>query len=59
MDTTFSVLPPAPDYNPVKQAIARADELGEKSIASNTGLLFHNAFIDGHHREPRPLSHTR
>lgn len=39
MDTTFSVLPPAPDYNPVKQAIARADELGEKSIATTLGYF--------------------
>jgi citrate synthase len=39
MDTTFSVLPPAPDYNPVKQAIARAEELGEKSIATTLGYF--------------------
>jgi len=39
MDTIFSVLPPAPDYNPVKQAIARAEELGEKSIATTLGYF--------------------
>ena len=39
MDTTFSVLPPAPDYNPVKQATARAEELGEKSIATTLGYF--------------------
>src|SRR5688572_10329256 len=39
MDTTFSVLPPAPDYNPIKQAIARAEELGEKSIATTLGYF--------------------
>ena len=39
MDTIFSVLPPAPDYNPVKQATARADELGEKSIAATLGYF--------------------
>lgn len=39
MDTTFSVLPPAPDYNPVKEAIARAEELGEKSIATTLGYF--------------------
>ena len=39
MDTTFSVLPPAPDYNPVKQAVARAEELGEKSIAATLGYF--------------------
>src|ERR1044072_1762944 len=39
MDTIFSVLPPAPDYNPVKQAIARANELGEKSIATTLGYF--------------------
>jgi hypothetical protein len=39
MDTTFSVLPPAPDYNPVKQAVARAEELGEKSIATTLGYF--------------------
>src|SRR5689334_19974785 len=39
MDTIFSVLPPAPDYNPVKQAIARAEELGEKGIATTLGYF--------------------
>ena len=39
MDTIFSVLPPAPDYNPVKQATARATELGEKSIATTLGYF--------------------
>jgi hypothetical protein len=39
MDTKFSVLPPAPDYNPVKQATARAEELGEKSIATTLGYF--------------------
>jgi hypothetical protein len=39
MDSIFSVLPPAPDYNPVKQAIARAEELGEKSIATTLGYF--------------------
>jgi hypothetical protein len=39
MSTIFSVLPPAPDYNPVKQAIARAEELGEKSIATTLGYF--------------------
>jgi len=39
MDKTFSVLPPAPDYNPVKQAVARAEELGEKSIATTLGYF--------------------
>src|SRR5215216_5847787 len=35
----FAVMPPAPEYNPVKQAIARADELGEKSIATTLGYF--------------------
>ncbi|HSK64696.1 MAG TPA: citrate/2-methylcitrate synthase [Pyrinomonadaceae bacterium] len=39
MDMIFSVLPPAPDYNPVKQATARAEELGEKSIATALGYF--------------------
>ena len=38
-DKTFSVLPPPPDYNPVKQAITRADELGEKSISTTLGFF--------------------
>jgi hypothetical protein len=39
MDKTFAVLPPAPAHNPVKQAIARANELGEKSIATTLGYF--------------------
>ncbi|HKR15240.1 MAG TPA: citrate/2-methylcitrate synthase [Pyrinomonadaceae bacterium] len=39
MDTTFAVLPPAPAFNPVKQGIARANELGEKSIATTLGYF--------------------
>lgn len=35
----FSQVPPAPDYNPVKQGIARAEELGEKAIASTLGFF--------------------
>jgi len=38
-DKTFSVMPPAPEYNPVKQAIARAEELGEKTIATTLGYF--------------------
>jgi hypothetical protein len=38
-DKTFAVNPPAPEYNPVKQAIARAEELGEKSIATTLGYF--------------------
>ncbi|HKN85184.1 MAG TPA: citrate/2-methylcitrate synthase [Pyrinomonadaceae bacterium] len=36
---TFSVVPPAPEYNPVKQAIAGAEELGEKQIATALGYF--------------------
>src|SRR5215216_5266140 len=36
---TFSVVPPAPEYNPVKQAVARAEELGEKQIATTLGYF--------------------
>lgn len=39
MDETFAVLPPAPQHNPVKQAIARADELGEKAISTTLGYF--------------------
>jgi citrate synthase len=39
MDTTFALLPPAPAHNPVKQAIERANELGEKSIATTLGYF--------------------
>ena len=36
---TLSVVPPAPEYNPVKQAVARAEELGEKQIATALGYF--------------------
>ena len=36
---TFSVVPPAPEHNPVKQAVARAEELGEKQIATTLGYF--------------------
>lgn len=39
LDKQFSVVPPAPEYNPVKQAIARAEELGEKPIATTLGYF--------------------
>ena len=39
MDTTFALLPLAPAYNPVKQASARANELGEKQIATTLGYF--------------------
>jgi Citrate synthase, C-terminal domain len=38
-DKIFAVVPPAPEYNPVKQAIARAEELGEKQIATALGYF--------------------
>lgn len=38
-DKTFSVMPPAPEYNPVKEAIARAEKLGEKTIATTLGYF--------------------
>ena len=38
-DKIFSVVPPAPEYNPVKQAITRAEELGEKPIATTLGFF--------------------
>ena len=38
-DKTFAVMPAAPDYNPVKQATARAEELGEKQIATTLGYF--------------------
>lgn len=38
-DKIFSVNPAAPEYNPVKQATARAEELGEKSIATTLGYF--------------------
>ena len=39
IDKIFAVVPPAPDYNPVKQAVARAEELGEKQIATTLGYF--------------------
>jgi len=39
IDKLFAVVPPAPDYNPVKQAVARAEELGEKQIATTLGYF--------------------
>jgi hypothetical protein len=38
-DKIFSVNPAAPEFNPVKQASARADELGEKQIATTLGYF--------------------
>ena len=38
-DKTFAVNPPPPDFNPVKQAVARAEELGEKQIATALGYF--------------------
>ena len=38
-DKIFSVVPPPPEHNPVKQAIARAEELGEKPIATTLGFF--------------------
>jgi citrate synthase len=38
-DKIFAVVPQAPDFNPVKQAIARAEELGEKPIATTLGYF--------------------
>src|SRR5215213_6472621 len=38
-DKIFGVMPPPPDHNPVKQAIAKAEELGEKSIATTLGYF--------------------
>ena len=38
-DKIFSVNPPAPEFNPVKDATARANELGEKSIATTLGYF--------------------
>jgi hypothetical protein len=39
IDKIFAVVPPAPEYNPTKQAIARADELGEKQISTTLGYF--------------------
>ena len=38
-DKIFAVVPPAPEYNPMKQSIARAEELGEKAIATTLGYF--------------------
>ena len=38
-DKLFAVVPAAPEYNPVRQAIARAEELGEKSIVTTLGYF--------------------
>jgi hypothetical protein len=38
-DKVFSVVPAAPDFNPVKEATAKAEELGEKSIATTLGYF--------------------
>ena len=38
-DKIFAVTPPAPDFNPVKQAVARAEELGEKQISTTLGYF--------------------
>ena len=38
-DKIFSVVPPAPEYNPVKRDIAKAEELGEKAIATTLGFF--------------------
>src|SRR5829696_4659215 len=38
-DKIFAMVPPPPDFNPVKQAIARAEELGEKPIATTLGYF--------------------
>src|SRR3569832_1457017 len=39
IDKIFAMVPPAPDFNPVKQAVARAEELGEKQIATTLGYF--------------------
>src|SRR6185369_5519934 len=39
IDKIFAMVPPAPDFNPVKQAVARADELGEKQISTTLGYF--------------------
>src|SRR6478672_8534776 len=38
-DKIFAVVPPPPDFNPVKQATARAEELGEKLIVTTLGYF--------------------
>ena len=37
-DKIFAALPKAPEHNPVKQAIAKAEELGEKQIATTLAI---------------------
>ncbi len=39
MHRIFSVVPPPPKFNPVKEAIGRANELGEKQIATTLGYF--------------------
>ena len=39
IDKIFAVVPPAPEHNPVKQATARANELGEKQISTTLGYF--------------------
>src|SRR6187431_1347049 len=38
-DKIFAMVPPPPDFNPVKQAVAKAEELGEKQIATTLGYF--------------------
>lgn len=38
-DKIFAALPKAPEHNPVKQAISKAEELGEKQIATTLGYF--------------------
>ena len=38
-DKIFAAVPPAPEHNPIKQAITRAEELGEKPIATTLGFF--------------------
>src|SRR5829696_9372070 len=38
-DKIFAMVPPPPEFNPVKQAVARAEELGEKPIATTLGYF--------------------
>lgn len=38
-DKIFARVPAAPDFNPVKQAVARAEELGEKAIVTTLGYF--------------------
>ncbi len=39
IDKIFAVVPPAPEHNPIKQAVTRANELGEKQIATTLGYF--------------------